>query len=66
MKKVKKITKDMTISEMIEENPDAAEILMEQGLGCGGCPVSQMETIEQGALGHGMDPDELIKELNRK
>ena len=37
---------------------------MEAGMGCIGCPHSQMETIEQGAMGHGIDPDLLIAKLN--
>ena len=37
---------------------------MEAGMGCIGCPHSQMESIEQGAMGHGIDPDLLIAKLN--
>ena len=37
--------------------------LAELGLGCAGCPMSQMETIEEGALAHGINPDALIEEL---
>ena len=60
----KKITSDLTFYELIQEFPKAAEFLMEKGLMCGGCPMAQLETIEQGALAHGLNPEELIKELN--
>jgi hybrid cluster-associated redox disulfide protein len=59
-----KITKDLTFYELINEFPKAGEFLMERGLMCGGCPMAQLETIEQGAMAHGLKPDELIKELN--
>jgi hybrid cluster-associated redox disulfide protein len=59
-----KIKKDLTFYELINEFPKAAEFLMEKGLMCGGCPMAQLETIEQGALAHGLDPKKLIKELN--
>ncbi|MBU3912538.1 MAG: hypothetical protein KKE50_00440, partial [Nanoarchaeota archaeon] len=31
-----------------------------------GCPFASMESIEQGAKAHGLDADELVKELNKK
>jgi hybrid cluster-associated redox disulfide protein len=68
MKKINKklITKKMTFAELIEKFPKAAMELAEQGLFCGGCPMAQLETIEQGAKAHGIDADELIKKLNKE
>ncbi len=63
------ITKDTKISEIIKEKPEAIEILFGVGLGCIGCPMAQMETIEQGCKAHGMsdeDVEEVIKKLNEK
>ena len=60
----KKITKDMTFAELIKLNKGAAEKLSNRGLFCGGCPMAQFETIENGARAHGVDVKELIKELN--
>jgi len=54
----------MTFFELINKYPPAAEFLMDKGLMCGGCPMAQLETIEQGAMAHGIDPKILIKELN--
>ncbi len=59
-----KITKDMTFGELMQADSDAARKLAERGLFCGGCPMAQFETIEVGAEVHGVDVDELIKELN--
>lgn len=58
------ITKDMIIAELVREKPEAVEILMNFGLGCVGCPASQMESIEEAAMVHGLDLDGLLKALN--
>ncbi len=60
-----KITKDMTISEILMKNPKAREILANHGFHCVGCPMSQMETLEIGAKAHGVKIEELLKELNK-
>ncbi len=64
--KHQKITKGMTVAEIIEKKPKAAETLAEEGLGCAGCMLSSFETLEQGAAGHGIDVDELVEELNKE
>jgi len=60
------INKKMTFAELIEKDREAAMKLSEKGMMCCGCPMARMETIEQGALAHGVDPDKLVKELNNK
>lgn len=58
------ITKDMLIGEIIRNKPEAVETLLSFGLGCIGCPASQMESVEEAAMVHGIDVDELLKALN--
>ena len=60
------IKKTMTFGEIMVKDKDAAVKLAEQGLFCGGCPMAQMETLEQGAIAHGLDPDKLVEKLNKK
>ena len=60
------ITKDMTIGEVVKNSPEKAEILMSFGMGCVGCPSSQMETIEQACSIHGLDLEEVLAKLNEK
>lgn len=60
-----KITKDTFISEALKSNPNAAEILMGFGMGCLGCPSSQMETLEQAAEIHGLNLKDLLEALNK-
>lgn len=58
------INKNMTIGEILEKAPEKAEILLEAGMHCLGCPASQAETIEEACEVHGIDVEELIKKLN--
>lgn len=66
-KKIKSpITKRTTFIELINEYPEAGAILFSKGLHCIGCHFSNIESIEDGALAHGMNPDKLVEELNEK
>ena len=58
------ITKDMTIGEVVRSNPDKAEVLQSFGMGCVFCPSASGETVEQAAMVHGLNLDELIDALN--
>ena len=57
------ITKDMTIGEILQANPKVAPILMEAGMHCLGCPSAQGETLEEAAMVHGIDADDLMKKI---
>jgi hybrid cluster-associated redox disulfide protein len=54
------ITKEMTIGEILRKSPDVAPILLEAGMHCLGCPSAQGESLEEAALVHGIDVDELM------
>jgi hybrid cluster-associated redox disulfide protein len=64
--KAGKITKKMTFADVLKKHPETAEIFMQEGLYCIGCPMAMMETIEQGCGAHGIDPDKLVEKLNKK
>ena len=57
--------KDTTIGEILEKAPEKAEILLEIGMHCLGCPASQAETLEEACMVHGIDVEELVKNLNQ-
>lgn len=63
-KKAKTITKDMTIGEVLEINQNLGEVFLGFGMHCISCPVSQMETIEEASMVHGVDIEFLLKKLN--
>ncbi len=59
------ITRDMLIGEILQEKKDSPQILMSFGMGCVGCPSSQMETLEQAAAVHSLDVEEILVALNK-
>ncbi len=66
MKKQKEelINKDMTIGEVLELDENLADVFMGFGMHCISCPVSQMETVEEACLVHGLECDFVLKKLN--
>lgn len=61
-----KITKNMYFYEVLSKYPETIEIFFKHNMHCVGCAVSRFETLEQGALAHGIEPDKLVEELNKK
>ncbi|MBO5112396.1 MAG: DUF1858 domain-containing protein [Lachnospiraceae bacterium] len=57
------ITKEMTIGEILRTNPNVAPILMEAGMHCLGCPSAQAESLEEAAMVHGMDINDLMAKI---
>ena len=58
------VSKSTMIGELLMIDENVAPILLNIGMHCLGCPSSQMETIEEAAMVHGIDPDALVKEIN--
>ena len=62
------IKKTDVILDVVNMHPEAADILTSYGFHCVGCGVSEVETIEEGAQGHGMTNEEInkvVKEINK-
>ncbi|MGB4186083.1 MAG: DUF1858 domain-containing protein [Caldicoprobacterales bacterium] len=59
-----KVSKDMTIAQVLQIDRETAPIFTQFGMHCLGCPASSGETIEQAALVHGINADDLIDALN--
>ena len=58
------IEKTTKIGKLLELFPEKADILIEAGMHCLGCPASQAETLEEACEVHGIDVDELVQKLN--
>lgn len=58
-------TKDMLIGDVVRSNPETIGVLMAHGMACVGCPSSQMETLEEAAMVHGLNLDSLMDALNK-
>ena len=59
-----RVTKDSMIGDLLQIDQNVAPLLLNIGMHCLGCPSSQMETIEEAAMVHGIDPDDLLVEIN--
>ena len=59
-----KVTKDMSIIDIVQQHPESLEIFAKYGMGCIGCAVAKFENLEAGAKVHGFDPDEMVAEIN--
>jgi len=59
-----RVSKSTMIGELLQIDADVAPILLNIGMHCLGCPSSQMETIEEAAMVHGIDADDLVEEIN--
>lgn len=58
------IKADTKIGELLEIAPEKANILLEAGMHCLGCPASQAETIAEACDVHGIDVEDLLNKLN--
>lgn len=63
------INKNMTVGEVLrscadEALEDVVKVFNGMGMHCLFCPHSTAESIEQAAMVHGNDADELVEKLN--
>jgi hybrid cluster-associated redox disulfide protein len=58
-------TKDMSMMEALQADPRAKDVFAAYGMGCIGCMGVSMESIEDGAKMHGIDPNTVVAELNK-
>ena len=58
------VTKDMIISDIISIDQGVIPVLMSSGMHCVGCPSAQGESLEEAAIVHGLNPDELTQAIN--
>ena len=61
---MKEVTKDMLIGQILQEDATIAPILMASGMHWIGCPASQGESLEEAAMVHGLDSDDLVSKIN--
>ena len=59
------IDKNTLLGELLDKAPEKADILLNAGMHCLGCPASQAETLEEACSVHGIDVEELLTELNK-
>ena len=60
----RKITENTIITDALDINPNAAQILMRYGMHCLGCALAHGETVGEAAEVHGADLSKMLEELN--
>ena len=60
-----KVTKDMSIIDIVQNHPETLEVFAKYGMGCIGCAAAKFENLEAGAKVHGFDADEMVAEINK-
>ena len=58
------ITVNTTMGEMLEYDMGIAYVLMQCGMHCVGCPSSIGESLEEACAVHGLNPDDVLAEIN--
>ena len=53
----------MILGEVVRKYPETVEVFFKHGLPCATCHIASTETIEQGALSHGIKLEKLLKDL---
>jgi hybrid cluster-associated redox disulfide protein len=62
----KKFNKDMVIGDILKSNPNAIKVIEKYfGQSCFTCPGMKIESISFGAMMHNIDPEVIVKELNK-
>jgi hybrid cluster-associated redox disulfide protein len=59
------ITKQTTINEIISAYPETVKLFSKLQMSCSGCFAVKFDTLENGALMHGMEVNTLIEQLNQ-
>jgi hybrid cluster-associated redox disulfide protein len=60
-----KVTSDMIIREVLEIDEGTAPIFVKHGMHCLYCPSASGESIKDACAVHGIDPNDLIGDLNQ-
>lgn len=61
---IMQISKEMLIGELLQVDENMAQILMGAGMHCIGCPSSQMESLEEACMVHGIPVEKLVSVIN--
>ncbi len=64
MVKLMEINKNSKINEILSNYPEARRFFNEREMACGSCFAVNFDTLEKGALMHGLEVSVLIDQLN--
>ena len=58
------INKNSTIKEILSAYPEAKKFFNDREMACSSCFAVNFDTLEKGALMHGLETNALVEELN--
>ena len=58
------VDREMKIATVVQKHPETVLVFLAHGLMCLGCAGALSESIEEGAMSHGIDVEALMKDLN--
>lgn len=58
------IEKNTKMTEVLKMHPNSVHVLAEFGLSCSTCSGARHESVQQGAINHGLDVNDLLEKLN--
>ncbi len=58
------VTAETLVGQIVNDHPEAINVLLSIGMHCLGCPASQMESLADAAAVHGFNPDDVVKAVN--
>ena len=59
------VNKNTTINEILNAHPEAMRFFDDKQIACGSCFAVKFDTLENGALMHGMEVNTLIDQLEQ-
>ena len=62
---MKQVEKHMLISDVLRVDRGIETILFNSGMHCLGCPSSQMESLEDACMVHGLNSDAILSQINQ-
>ncbi len=62
---MKQATKQNTIGEILDMNPEVAALFLGHGMFCVSCPSARNESLEEACMVHGIDCDSLLDLINK-
>jgi hybrid cluster-associated redox disulfide protein len=58
------VTKSSSINNVLRDYPETIKVFEKYNMGCLGCMGATAESIENGAMMHGIDSSIIVKEIN--
>ena len=58
------VTAETLVGQIVNDHPEAINVLLSIGMHCLGCPASQMESLADAAAVHGLKAEDVVNAVN--